>query len=947
MAKIAVFVQIESAGSGSDSSIGLVSGNLQWCSATGYSGWASGMVDNKTIDIAPMTCNVTTNGGLGGFDGDTAITVIDGAFWTAYNSGTINLTNKLVKIWIGANVASKSAATLVFTGKTSSVSTPDLIRTEIICDGINSLDLKKIPSMVITQEMALNNPDSEAIGEAILPVFGNNVFYPMVYCKPSDAFVGFVTDYNGVSDGNTSIVYFNARAIPAGGEGFYDEILTTDLEFAKGKSILQCVGKWQSSETSPVWVCFSYNGKELLAADASEANISKIANAIIGKRLLVVHGAGKGESYKVTNVEWATHKVTWGEKNIETVWFELDTTKINDIKQSLQIWRQGVIDEGNMPLYLNEMSSGYTAAVNLLVGAYDDVTHNFMPDVSYFAFQFVNSGLFIVSADADTDYCEVYQKTDSGYSKVAIEGSINVVYQTDKWKMLSLELANEFGDDEGQFLAMESFDSTSYIYENIELGGLNFPRVLNSIGVIPTFGGEFTGSDAPISGLLTEIPSSGYELTNISADYIGIAKFQNTVYVPFHSTEYDGELNIRILPSIAITFTMREFFSAAYNIDFKTEVYVIGEGNIALAKKDFSIQFKFDGWGATAEATPELLEIDHSQKAFILSSNCVSHETVSKSAYALMESALTFSASEIPEKKRVLGFLVSIAPTYDWVAFNDGISFSDGVLKTIKPAKTYFSKKADVKNLWLKCRYDSLVGSPIGIVKSICETVGIALDGTEFAAVAASQRAFFSTYLTDFNGQYSPKEDESVSDIIDAIGKGSLTGFYPDASGKLRAKFLPDIGGATIFDFDPTTIRKNSLAVSTPKNGYLFSDYDFSIPTNVITDESIISIDTDGVLTFPSETETEEGSIIFNEANGYTVVSASYNKDGENIVYSVYVRGSNPSLFSMFIPGTIWKLSYTLASTPYTYILRLDNVAPDIGCPPTSYGIRLCMKVVE
>ena len=67
----------------------------------------------------------------------------------------------------------------------------------------------------------------------------------------------------------------------------------------------------------------------------------------------------------------------------------------------------------------------------------------------------------------------------------------------------------------------------------------------------------------------------------------------------------------------------------------------------------------------------------------------------------------------------------------------------------------------------------------------------------------------------------------------------------------------------------------------------------------------------------------------------------------KNIVYSVYVRGSNPSLFSMFIPGTIWKLSYTLAGTPYTYILRLDNVAPDIGCPATSYGIRLCMKVVE
>ena len=128
---------------------------------------------------------------------------------------------------------------------------------------------------------------------------------------------------------------------------------------------------------------------------------------------------------------------------------------------------------------------GYTAAVNLLVGAYDDVTHNFMPDVSYFAFQFVNSGLFIVSADADTDYYEVYQKTDSGYSKVAIEGSINVVYQTDKWKMLSLELSNEFGDDEGQFLAMENFDSTSYIYENTELGGLNFPRVLNSMGIIP------------------------------------------------------------------------------------------------------------------------------------------------------------------------------------------------------------------------------------------------------------------------------------------------------------------------------------------------------------------------------------------------------------------------------------------------------------------------------
>lgn len=953
MANIAIFVEIQGVGTGDNAAIGMVAGNLQWCSKPGYSGWKSGMIDHKTIDVAPMSCNVASGGCLGGFDGSTSVTVVDGSFWSAYMAGNINLQTRNLFVYIGDGVASKEDSTLIYSGKISSVSTPNLIKTEIVCDGVNSLDLKKLPSIVITKEMALNNEESDAIGKSVVSVYGNRVFYPLIYCKPSDDFIGFIADYNGFSNADlASIVLFNASSAPIGtGVAEYiKQITTPDLSFAKGKSLLQCVGAWQSSSTSPVWVCFSYNGKELLAASADESAIDDIANAIVGKRMVVAHGAGKNNSYKITSMSWATHEISfanWSDLvSVETIWFELDTTSISEIKYSVPTWSATRTDTGNAPLFLSNVVAG-NACVNALVGARGDsggdTNSNFLSDVSYFAFQLVDAGLFIVSADADTDSCEIYQKTDSGYTRVTLQSGISVVYSSDKWKLISLEMASDFGDDAGSFLAMEPFDSVSYLYENKE--GTGFGSYLNSLGIDPNAGGIYLTSDATITSQLTALDDTGITLTNNGDQFTVQGKSQNTVYIPFDPNIYDGELNVRILPTYSITFTQSNYLSAAYNINLNISVFVIGEGNIAIAKRTFEVEFRFNAW-ASEPSQPELISIDHSQKAFVLSSNCSSHEAISKSAYALMESALTVSSSEIPDKKRILGFVVSIFNDYEWVAYNSGIKMHGGVTKVIKKCKTYFSKKADMKNLWLKSQNDSTVDTPAGLVRSICDSVGISYDSDEFAAVEAAQRLYYATESSDFDGEYIPDGDESISDVIDSIGKGSLTGFYTDASGVLRAKFLPSAASTAVTTFNGDDIKKNSLSVSTPHNGYLFSDYDFSIPVNVIEDPAIIAIDTDGVDTFPTESATEEGAIVFNAASGYTISVLRYFDDGNTEVITASVRGSNSRIFAMFIPGTVWKLQRTELSETVTYICRVDNVAPDIGCPIGSYGIRLCMKVL-
>jgi len=454
MAKISVFVKIIGAGAGDDSSIGLVDGNLQWCTNDGFPGWYDGLIDNKLIKLSPQSCNISNGGGLGGFDGETEILVIDQVFRLCVIKGTINLMNRQIIVWVGVDAVTQEDAVLKFNGVITSVYYADEMRTQIVSDSSVSLDLKKIPSAVITQEVAMNNPDSEAIGKAVIPTFGNVVYNKMIYCDPGEQIIA--ADTGGTGPFNT----YSPSPDPLF-DNVTKQYLTNDYSFFKAKSLLQCVGVYQENETSPVWVALSYNGKELFFDTDASTMVDALKAVIVGKRLLGVSGAASGESFLITDLEWNTREVEFESTSIETIWFQLDTTDKAQFEYSLPTWSGKYIGNGNTPLYLSGELGGnadIAAVSNTFVGSKKGF--DFLENVSFFSFQLSSSGLFVIPSNVNLSNCEIFQKVDggSGLIKVITPSDITVIYSSEKWKLISMEMYQDFGTDKNEFQQIEQLD---------------------------------------------------------------------------------------------------------------------------------------------------------------------------------------------------------------------------------------------------------------------------------------------------------------------------------------------------------------------------------------------------------------------------------------------------------------------------------------------------------
>jgi hypothetical protein len=328
-----------------------------------------------------------------------------------------------------------------------------------------------------------------------------------------------------------------------------------------------------------------------------------------------------------------------------------------------------------------------------------------------------------------------------------------------------------------------------------------------------------------------------------------------------------------------------------------------------------------------------------------MSSNCFSG-TESKEMYSSIRKALSFDISNVLENEMQLtGIITNIEVVLDSVPEYSSIGIDWGsvsLTKVIKQSKITTSKKSDKTKLFLK-NTNTSINTPIQIAQQIAVANNLII-GDSFSDVNAKQLNFFPENNI-FDGSFSPSPDQSVSDVLNSIAKMSMTAIYQDASGVIQSKFLAEEPDSYSIDFDSSLIKKGSLTFSMPNNGYMYSDYDFSVVKNSGSESCLISIDTDGIETFPNDSDYDLGSVIFDFAGGYLITTM--NIDWTSAALDLRIRNYNNFLFSFFIIGTTWKYSSDINGVTNLFTLRLDSSSLDISCPIDSKGIRLGFKILD
>ena len=101
-----LLIKIFDVGTGTDETIGLVAdpndlntSNILFSSVE-YPGYYSGFINIEDQSLAGQTIDISQGGSLGGFDGDTSLTIVDQSFHDAVKEGTINLIGKTVNAYI-------------------------------------------------------------------------------------------------------------------------------------------------------------------------------------------------------------------------------------------------------------------------------------------------------------------------------------------------------------------------------------------------------------------------------------------------------------------------------------------------------------------------------------------------------------------------------------------------------------------------------------------------------------------------------------------------------------------------------------------------------------------------------------------------------------------------------------------------------------------------------
>ncbi|MFA6680214.1 MAG: hypothetical protein WCR96_06990, partial [Candidatus Methanomethylophilaceae archaeon] len=695
-----LLIKIFDVGTGTDETIGLVAdpndlntSNILFSSAE-YSGYYSGFINIEDQSLAGQTIDISQGGSLGGFDGDTSLTIVDQSFHDAVKEGTINLIGKVVNAQI---VFDSGTPETEFTGKVSSIVFKDEITVELTCDSSISFDEKKIPEVVIAKEMAFNVEDSSAIGESIMPTYGNIVYYPMVYCPTDDSFLA-------ASVQNTSSVMDVTAPDwlhPEGIERAAYDMLSGSFDAARGKNILQVFEKYQSEENY-IWITLSLNGNLLFNV---EQDISLIKQTFLGKRIKVVSGTGNGNTYKIIDVEWATH---WGD--VYSIWFQIDESDETALKDA---------SHNNINLTCGDIET------NIVETSF--FKSNSESNISAITFLGIYNS-FIIAADANLSDGEIIYNNDGVIKKIAATPSL--LYKYDKWKCIIFDF-RDVSENNGDINSFQAIQLDSYVFED---GGF-----FNSTQLYGNITGSITDSFIaktliPEIGLSVSrtLGDSGYDSKNSYfiniKDLISnnnIAKdFSNVSFIPRYSEEYvlTGYFETFGTPILSLTI----------------DLHVISDGNLVLNKKQFKKDINFSFSESTYPQTA-FFDIDPASKIVHLSSNCTTYDGDSEELYNTIIDELKIDdvISELSDIRKINGILISVNVRFKTFANNETTYLT--LYKLMMPCYCVYKLSVDKEKLYWKTVKDSAVTSPAKLIEHIAQNNGLTVDADLFATVNESQ----------------------------------------------------------------------------------------------------------------------------------------------------------------------------------------------------------------
>ncbi len=885
-----LLIKIFDVGTGTDETIGLVAdpndlntSNILFSSAE-YSGYYSGFINIEDQSLAGQTIDISQGGSLGGFDGDTSLTIVDQSFHDAVKEGTINLIGKTVNAYIAFDGGTPETE---FTGKVSSIVFKDEITVELTCDSSISFDEKKIPEVVIDKEMAFNVEDSSAIGESIMPTYGNIVYYPMVYCPTDDSFLAAsVQNASSVMDVAAPDWLHSSDA-----EKDTYEMLSGSFDAARGKNILQVFEKYQSEENY-IWITLSLNGNLLFNV---EQDTSLLKQTFLGKIIKVVSGTGNGNTYKIIDVEWATH---WGD--VYSIWFQIDESDETALKDAshnnIGLTSGGVTSFTESPAATTSVFKGSPTDGNSFITFLD--IHN----------------LFIVSSDADLTNGEIVYN-NNGLPKI-ISALPSRLYSYDKWKCVMFDF-RDVSEKDSTINSSQAIKLNSYVFEDGGLWNASSNFYYFDEFLSDNFENKLIIPDGGLSFNLTK-RDAGYSTRNTYfinvrdlVDKKNIAKdFSDVCFIPRYSEEY------------TVTGYFETFFPPLLLLTI--DLYIISDGNISVKAKQFEKEIKFSNFGTTYPQTT-YFDIDPERKTVHLSSNCTTYSGDSEELYEAIIDELKIDdvISDLADIRKINGILISINASFK--TFSDGNTGNLSLHKQMQPCYCVYKLSVDKEKLYWKTVKDSAVTSPAKLIEHIAQNNGLTVDADLFATANESQLAMIGAVSGTYDGQYQTDSDELVSDVLTSIASRSLTAVWQNKNGLVCAKSLSSVNDP-VFTFNSDTVDGSSVEISRPLSGYVFSDYKFSVIRTPFETASSINIDTDLADEFPEQNDFTVGSFIFNLANGFAVESlelltATPVETVRVIRLTISCDPTDKNYLQMFLAGTFWQVKYN----DRIYVFRIDS----------------------
>ena len=879
-----VFVEIIGVGTGNDNTIGMTGGDLLWSSSIA-TGFHVGFFDEKTLNGVAASCNIAYGGTLGGFDGDVVLSVYSAELISALIAKTIDLIGKEFRVSICDDPDEYASRVRRYTGRVGTWSTRNEISIDIVCRPYTEFNKKVIPSVTITDEIALGLVDSTSIGKSVTESYGNICLFPMTYLEGAKSYNPLLAFNNPAGGG---IVDANAPRLDGLGEGF------NSIGELVGKSAYQILGVYQDG-SDYVWIMLSHNGRPLFTVDA-ESELPTLKRAFIGSVFSVIEGTGKNSSYKVLDIRWDSHSA--GSVTHEGVWFQINTVEATDIKGA-----GGYIDtfgtsDANRPLSPFRSSSlvgDYRITADSRFIAPFTTDEGMLNGISTVVLSNSNN-LYVVSSKANLTDCSIV----SGDSSVTIPtDGIEIIYEGPIYKIIRVLLSQGVLDEDSSFNVLNISQVRTRFYETDTLGAMAndaayvwFPSSVYLEGV---------ADGTEISTPYTYTLSRDVALSTAVPTYC-----VTTTRLDLSDIEINAD-SIVIIPDIKFEFDFD--FAMLGDAYFDVELIVIGEGNLVIGSKLFKTEL--NQLGVSGDATlwirPDLQEV------WLVAIGASDYTSPSKPLFKAMMESLDIAdiIKGYGNKARYVLVKTSLVIERN----GDGTSRTRTITKTVGKLWTGSLVKLDKDKLYLKSESTSVytANSPATLARQIALENGLSIVAGTFASVDTTMRTFFDTAIELFDGQYQPSNDTTVVKALHEIAQASMMALYMNPSGQVIAKWFADddMDTAVDYSFNGNKVVKGSMQITKPQNGYRFTDFVFDIIKRIGDSVQSVFVNTDPtelVDDFPSDGVRSSGEII-SSGTGWEL--SCYTPSGYTLVVRAKVDLTEQHPITKFTEGMILLVSST------------------------------------